>query len=521
MAHTLQFQYGSETPVDISTGDYTVVEYTPNPTGKDQAVLRIEASSYANFKSDIEAVNLKYTEARNRRKLGRGPRVYVLWSPDGESDTYRSELHADEEDDRPGALTIPVSFMRGVLWTKQKIKVTITVQRKPYWEDNTETELSLANHLGSGTGGQTVYNPTDATPFVNGVTDISFTASTNRITSSASRFSSLSAGDIFTLYGSTYNDGTYTVDSVTSTTIDVNEGITDEASGDTIYMYDVINYVDITGTDIEGDLPARYRVEVTDSAGSGDPKAVYYAHTMINPQAITPIIEAEGSATGTTATSGGDSSGRYKTLTTSNSTEFTGLILKLTTRQLQNFGSGYYKLLSKRRDGISNVDDMYIRPKFSDASWGVLWVPEQQFYNSGGGYEFIDWGTVKIPPWDSENLSPHEIYIGLYYEKSGGMTITHDYILLLPAENYRYCDFGYGSGTGYTFIDDGIYEQTYQTDTSDNDIGDNYSVGDWPELIPGRDHRVFFALVSDTSGSPQTDAQASVRIYYRARRSLI
>ena len=272
MAHTVQFQYGTETPVDISTGDYTVVEYSPNPTGKDQIILRIKSTSYANFQTAIQDVNLKYTEARNRRKLGRGPRVYVLWSPDGESDTFRSELFADDEDDLPGHMTIPVSFMRGNLWTKQTIKVTMTVQRLPYWEDNTETELSLANHLGSGTGGQTIYNPTDSTPFVNGVTDISFSSTNNRITSSASRFSSLSAGDIFTLYGSTSNDGTYTVSAVTSTTIDVNEDLTTESAGDTIYMYDVVNYVDITGTDIEGDLPARYRMEWTDVSGSGDPR---------------------------------------------------------------------------------------------------------------------------------------------------------------------------------------------------------------------------------------------------------
>ena len=243
---------------------------------------------------------------------------------------------------------------------------------------------------------------------------------------------------------------------------------------------------------------------------------------MVNPKTIVPILEAEAESTGTIEGPNTNSSGYNTTLTTASSSEFTGALWKLSTSRLQNYGSGRYKLLTKRKDGSTNVDDMYIRPKFSENSWGaVVWQPEQDFFTEGGGFKFLDWGTVQIPPWTVENLSPHEIYLGLYYEKSGGMTITHDYALLLPAENFRYIDFGYGSASGYTFVDDGIFRQTYQTDTDGNDIGENFSIGDWPELIPGRDHRVFFSMISDTSESPQIDATGTVKIYYRARRSLV
>ena len=120
MSHDLKLQFGSETPVDISTGDYEIVSYSPSPNGKDKFVVRIMASSYANFIDDIQAINIKFTEAWNRRKINRGERVWVLWSPDGDSDTYRSELYSDDEEDQPGVMTIPETFMRGVLWTKQK-----------------------------------------------------------------------------------------------------------------------------------------------------------------------------------------------------------------------------------------------------------------------------------------------------------------------------------------------------------------------------------------------------------------
>jgi len=67
-------------------------------------------------------------------------------------------------------------------------------------------------------------------------TDISFDNASGEIRSGASEFETLAlcAGRIFTVTGSTSNDGTYTVSSITAGAITTVEGVADEAAGDTV-----------------------------------------------------------------------------------------------------------------------------------------------------------------------------------------------------------------------------------------------------------------------------------------------
>lgn len=519
MAHTLKFQYGSETALDLSSGDYYIVNYVPNPSGKDKLTLVVSGSVYATFITNIHAINRKFIEARNRRWMGRGDRIYVLWSPDGDANTYRSELYADEEDEQPGVVTIPETFMRNVIWDTKQIKLTITLQRRPYWEDNSATALTLSNFIESGTTGVEVRNPMDTTsPLVNGATDISFTASTNRITSGASRFGSLGAGDIFTVYGSTFNDSTYTVSSATSTTIDVNEDITDEASGDTIYMYNIVNYVDINGTELLGDLPGRFTMKYTDTAGTNDPGFIHYGSTYINPTAVVPIYEGEASGYSTAKTpSSGQSGNYYQTYSIATASLVDILQYTWGTNRLVNYDGGYYRLFY--HGSATAMRPGYYLPRYK-ANSVEIWRGNEKYTASAP--IFLDLGTVPIPPWSKDSSSPMELEFFVAIDDCSSLgTNACDYIALIPAENYRYAKFGTWGGAGYSLVDDGILEQTYFLDTSGNEIGSYGGIGAWPTLMPGRNHRMFFLVMQDNGGTAQQDQTGDVIIQYRARRTMV
>ena len=47
-------------------------------------------------------------------------------------------------------------------WAQLKIDVTVSWERRAWWEASAESEVSLTNSFGSGTGGLAVYNHDDS-----------------------------------------------------------------------------------------------------------------------------------------------------------------------------------------------------------------------------------------------------------------------------------------------------------------------------------------------------------------------
>jgi len=86
--------------------------------------------------------------------------------------------------------------------------------------------------IGPGNNGELFWDQWTLTDKV----DISFDNASGEIRSGASQFDTgaLCAGRKFTVTGSTSNDGTYTVSSITTAAITTVEGVADEAAGDTI-----------------------------------------------------------------------------------------------------------------------------------------------------------------------------------------------------------------------------------------------------------------------------------------------
>jgi len=102
----------------------------------------------------IEAL-LRQAEEWQRRRVGAA--VYVVYGPQGAeaSDLYRSEVLS-------GRVELSDSALKAGYLDEGLVEILVVWTRRFYWEANSETELSLTNGGGSGTGGQTVYNHDDA-----------------------------------------------------------------------------------------------------------------------------------------------------------------------------------------------------------------------------------------------------------------------------------------------------------------------------------------------------------------------
>lgn len=126
--------------------------------------VRITGANVAALKTNINAIErLLFVEAGRRRATQQGQRVFLTYKPSGGATTYRSEVVGGR-----------VEFLQRSLavwqWDALDTEIRVYIERKYFWEENSETTLPLTNANGSSTTSAiAVYNHNDA-----GATDDNF-----------------------------------------------------------------------------------------------------------------------------------------------------------------------------------------------------------------------------------------------------------------------------------------------------------------------------------------------------------
>ncbi len=116
--------------------------------------VTIEADTTAEIRTALNSIEVLLRQAEEAQRYGMADRVYVEFQPGGTGTVYRSEVYYGKVDVSSDAL--------GLHWHAPALQSRITWRRAFYWEAASQTELSLANGSGSGTGGITVYNHNDS-----------------------------------------------------------------------------------------------------------------------------------------------------------------------------------------------------------------------------------------------------------------------------------------------------------------------------------------------------------------------
>ena len=148
MALTLQLVYGSTT-VDLTAGVYQPSYVPQDPGGRDTVteslIVRILASNLADQQAAIRNITLAFEAGQRRRLTGIGDRLYVKFLEEGGTVTYRSEIWADQPRQMPGKVSIEPITMSKPIFDAFVAQIRVTWTRRGYWENNSETELELAN----------------------------------------------------------------------------------------------------------------------------------------------------------------------------------------------------------------------------------------------------------------------------------------------------------------------------------------------------------------------------------------
>ena len=163
MTHTVTLS--GDTDVTLSSGVYAI-SYTPKSATRtddivtESAIVRVLASTLATQQAAVNNIEKVFEQARRRRLTGSGNQCYIKLLESGDSDTYRSELWAEDPAELPGRVVVLEPTMKAKIFDAYAAKLQVIWTRRNYWEHNSETELALTDDSGAGaTGGQAVINP--------------------------------------------------------------------------------------------------------------------------------------------------------------------------------------------------------------------------------------------------------------------------------------------------------------------------------------------------------------------------
>jgi len=239
----------------------------------------------------------------------------------------------------------------------------------------------------------------------------------------------------------------------------------------------------------------------------------------VNVNSWTHMLQAESATGGTTTADTAMSGGSYKA-TAWSGTSWTQLLEWTISSAQLDIASGeiFNGILASRSS-----------PPYAD-----LRAKLQLVQNTGGGvlYETAPilisgvihgFGNMRIPPHLSglSGYDPVKVRLWVQRDTSASNTWDIDYLMLMPALNFRYYVPRYGMVTNQILVDDPYTGQVYQTASDGSAKQANHTAYGAPFYIQPTDRNRFYFLWarSDTSPIyPTPGMTADVSIVYRPRR---
>lgn len=288
------------------------------------------------------------------------------------------------------------------------------------------------------------------------------------------------------------------------------------------------SYVEINGADIEGDAPAKVRIEYTPAAGETFSELFIGAHEVVNNAPLFfhwshPDVSLINGGR-VQSPSGFDMAGPYSANSSSwrsplfdDVVERNMAVVKIRLRNVENYKYKKYRVIIKR--GWNGIDvgnpriTTQLRLDAVNSGYHLYVGPMVSGQNIAMGTE--DYGVIELPNFPESIPDPEDVELSINLLRPGiGLdpyALDINYIMLLPVENgYRRIKAkGYPSGGGTrAIIDDDWAGVTYSNSPSGNLPLDAYYTP--ITLQPGKTQRIYF----DTHVSTSWPHAATVRVFY-------
>lgn len=463
-------------------------------------------------RTTVESLNKLFQQAETRRNTGVGTRVFVERLTEASGSWWRSEL----------VEALPVLEASGMDWglVQGKFEVSLIFTRKNWWE-GAETQISLSNPCveAATTSAVRVNFPR---MYVAAAYLISFDSATKRISAAGIGLEYFLTGQTIKVFGSTSNDGTYTIaDGGNATYITVNESLVTESAGTaTKYILGArSNYVDVDASSVLGDLPAPTKLEITTDYGGA-----YYSDLVIaglntsNPANMYTLLEAEDRSSGGTISTDytGTSYGQYTAHSVSAGTEADLLKFSLAT----HYGAGSYFLPILR---FKTFADIFYAIKIMSGTATLYQSAWQRIEDYSETTKLV--GTLKpvrFPPRAemlvSSSTNQFDFYLVAKNASGSSATIHMDYIGLIPLDSHVQMKRLTNGVQIDKWIANAIEHEFYTIDGATYDV--NLMVyGNGIYLKPGVAQRLVFEIMDFTSGEIHNVSRYhTIKLYYRPRK---
>ena len=288
---------------------------------------------------------------------------------------------------------------------------------------------------------------------------------------------------------------------------------------------DRVNYCDIDGGDVAGDLPAATRIEMVNTYATSVLSYIWIAHNFTTPATFVWNYEGEDASGGTpTVDAVNSSGGDYNLLSVSSGPAFQELLTwTLTAAAVDAAKGGMVKALLRFSSSSDPADDIWWR--FSMKVNGYkLWQSGRAKIDSNYGLLIRDILTFNLPPWLRGQTNQDEIDLILEGQQETGGTVAPkiDTLYLLPADGWRYIQTNDSIANGERVVDDGINDLVYVDDAAGDDkrsacVGYGVPIA----LDPAVNQRLYFLQHTGTGDVAQVDRLLVVKAFCRPRRYTI
>ncbi len=284
-----------------------------------------------------------------------------------------------------------------------------------------------------------------------------------------------------------------------------------------------VNYVDIDGVDIEGDLPAPIRLEMTNTYASNETGAVWIGRNAFSdPANLSHVIEGEDATAGGSDVAVGSASGgyvrRYTTVTPASWYE--GITWALSSNLLTSAAGNYFQLMARFETATVNL--AYYRFKVSLLQGAsVFWESAPFRIDTNLSHSIRPLLAMRLPPWKpppTGAAAACSLRLGVYRETGGDDDLDVDFIHLFATDSYAMLSHvGVALDEDDTLVFDCVEDNLYIV-AAGGGTGSFVRYGTMVVVEPDMNQRLYFLQASNLGDTAEVDRTMTVKAYYRPRR---
>lgn len=278
------------------------------------------------------------------------------------------------------------------------------------------------------------------------------------------------------------------------------------------------NYLEINASLFDSDLPARLRLEMTNTGATIGDIHVGLIAWPVDEAAGTLNLEAEGATPATVSSNAAASGGQVSTLTWSG-TAWTQLTTwTLGQEALQKFACTRFLPILRCPSGLSG-GPMQLRLSLS-VQGNLVYESSAKVVPDGAAVVIFD--PTRLPLNQTQMLlpaAPYALSLSAQCDTAGTHTLVLDDLCLLPLESACFFRSFSGLVPGAVLVDDSSTDYS-ATVLSGQEARTHTRVGKELQMMPGRVNRVCFFMTTPTGMAP-IDLKMSVNVTARKRRRVL